>query len=411
MLTAEIICRWCVICRFLRLQFSIQTCLRTSLVTLCLAALTVTGQSADESVPGVFDDRIIFGQSAAFSGLNQELGINLNIGIQTAFDEINITGGVHGRRLELITLDDKYEPDLAANNTQQLIANDQVFALIGEVGTPTSKAALPIALRSEVPFIGPFTGAPFLREEGSHDWVINFRASYFEEAEQMIEYLTNDLGMTRIGLVYQDDSFGQVGYQGVLNAMTRRNMKLVSTGIYPRNTTAVKTALLDVRYGDPQAIVIIGAYRPTAELIMWARYIGMDTTFITLSFIGSNALAEQLGERGVGVVVTQVVPLPTAKDSELNRSYHNALEQFAADIEPGFISFEGYIVGRLTIELLERTGPQPTRAKLMETMRSSSELSIDDFPLTYGRTDNQGSNRVFVTQIAPGRTYVNVDAH
>lgn len=391
------------------MQFLTHFCARALLSSLVLTAFAVTAQTESVPVPGVFEDRIVFGQSAAFSGLNQELGINLNIGIQTAFDEINANGGVHNRRLELVTLDDRYEPDLAANNTQQLIATENVFALIGEVGTPTSKAALPIVLRSKVPFIGPFTGAPFLREAESHDWVINFRASYFEETEKMIEYLTNDLGLTRIGLVYQDDSFGQVGYQGILNAMTRRNMSLVSTGIYPRNTTAVKTALLDVKYGNPEAIVIIGAYRPTAELIMWARYIGMDPTFITLSFIGSNALAEQLGERGVGVVVTQVVPLPTSKDSDLNRAYHKALETYADGVEPGFISFEGYIVGRLTIELLERMGSRPTREGLMETMRNSSELSIDGYSLTYGTTDNQGSNRVFVTQIAPGKRYVNVD--
>ena len=259
-----------------------------------------------------------------------------------------------------------------------------------------------------MPFIGPFTGAPFLRAEDAQRWVINFRASYFEETERMVEYLTEQLGISRIGMVYQDDSFGQVGYQGILNAMSRRNMSLVSTGIYPRNTIAVKTALLDVRYGNPEAIVIIGAYRPTAELIMWARYIGMDPTFITLSFVGSNALAEQLGDRGLGVFVTQVVPLPTSTDSELNRNYQKALAAHNDDIEPGFISFEGYIIGRLTIELLQKVGANPTRHALMATMREANELSIDDFLLTYSETNNQGSNKVFITRIGSNNRYLNV---
>ena len=144
-------------------------------------------------------------------------------------------------------------------------------------------------------------------------------------------------------------------------------------------------------------------------MISWARYIGLNPTFITLSFVGSNALANQLGERGNGVLVTQVVPLPTSTESELNRNYHQALETYDQGAEPGFISFEGYIIGRLTIELLNRTGPNPTREGLMETMRATSELSIDGFPLSYGPMDNQGSNRVFITQIMPGQQYQNVD--
>ncbi|MCY4655322.1 MAG: ABC transporter substrate-binding protein [Gammaproteobacteria bacterium] len=367
------------------------------------------GEEAQPNDPGVYDDRIEFGQSAAFTGPAQELGINLNIGIQVAFDEVNARGGVHGRRFDLVKLDDQYEPGLAAENTQQLISDHHVFALIGEVGTPTSKAALPVILRSQVPFIGPFTGAPFLREAEAHDWVINFRASYFEETEKMVEFLTEDLGVNRIGMVYQDDSFGQVGYQGILNAMARRNMNLVGTGIYARNTVAVKTALLDVEYGKPEAIVIIGAYRPTAELIMWARYIGMNPTFITLSFVGSNALANQLGDRGLGVYVTQVVPLPTAQDLKLTQSYHKALEEYTDGVTPGFISYEGYIIGRLTIELMERTGANPTREALMNTMRSTTEMTIDDFTLTYSPEDNQGSNSVFITKIGAGKRYLNVE--
>ena len=386
--------------------------LRLSLVFgFLLGSIGASTQETQQDAPGVYADRIVFGQSAAFSGPSQELGINMRLGIRAAFSEANKAGGVHGRSLDLITRDDQYEPDKAAANAQNLIADENVFALIGEVGTPTSKAVMPVIVRSRVPFIGPFTGATFLRENEALSWVINYRASYFQETEQMVEYLTKVRGISRIGIVYQDDSFGQVGYQGILNAMNRRDMTLVGTGIYPRNTIAVKTALLDLQLNNPEAIVVIGAYRPTAELIMWARYIGMDPVFITLSFVGSNALASHLADRGDGVLVTQVVPLPTSSDSDLNQRYQKALIAFDADAKPGFISFEGYIVGRLTIELLQRTGPRPTREGFMNTMRESKELLIDGLRLTYGDSDNQGSDNVFLTRIGSGQKYFNVSSN
>ena len=193
---------------------------------------------------GVFDDRILFGQSAAFSGPARELGTNMRLGIQTAFHEVNENGGVHGRVLELISFDDAYEPEAAVNNTLRLIEQEEVFALIGEVGTPTSRSATPVAADAGIPFIAPFTGAEFLRND---DWqnIINLRASYYQETEEMVARLINDLGITRIGVLFQDDSYGRAGYRGVLFALDRRDLKPASIGLYPRNTTAIKAALLD----------------------------------------------------------------------------------------------------------------------------------------------------------------------
>ena len=270
---------------------------------------TATPTPVDTGTPGVTDDQVLFGQSAAFSGPAEELGTNMRLGIRAAFHEANRAGGVHGRSLELISLDDSYEPEKAVTNTLQLIEDERVFMLMGAVGTPTSRSATPVSVSAGVPYLAPFTGAEFLRTLGPEN-VINVRASYNQETEEMVERLTKDLGITRIAVMYQDDSFGRAGYQGAVDALRRRNMSPVGIGLYTRNTTAVKTALLDIERSLPEAVIMVGAYEPVATFIRWARHIGMDVQFINISFVGSNALARELGPDGAGVFVTQVVPFP-----------------------------------------------------------------------------------------------------
>ena len=362
-------------------------------------------QSSDSAgqMNGVFDDRVVFGQSAAFSGPAQELGTNMRIGIMAAFHEVNERGGVHGRTLELVSRDDAYEPEAAVANTLQLIEEEGVFALIGEVGTPTSRSATPVAADEGVPFIAPFTGAEFLRDD---DWanIINLRASYYQETEEMVARLTQDLGISRIGVLYQDDSYGRAGYRGVRMALDRREMEPVSIGLYPRNTTAVKTALLDLNLGSPEAVIMIGAYEPVAALIELARYTGADPIFLTVSFVGSNALANELGAGGEGVYVTQVVPFPTDDSTPVVSSYLNALSAYDRFADPGFVSFEGYLAGRLAIEGLERCGPSVDRACFLDILNSSNEIDIDGFKLRFG-DDNQGSDEVFITVIGEDGEY------
>ena len=357
---------------------------------------------------GVSDSRILFGQSAAFSGPAQELGANMRLGIEAAFSEINDAGGVHGRMLELVTLDDAYEPEAAVTNTLRLIEEEKVFALIGEVGTPTSRSATPVAAAAGVPFIAPFTGAEFLRDE-SWENIINLRASYYQETEEMVARLTQDLGITRIGVLYQDDSYGRAGYRGVRLALDRRDMTPVSIGLYPRNTTAVKAALLDLKQGAPEAVIMIGAYEPVATLVSWARHTGVDPIFLTVSFVGSNALARELGPDGAGVYVTQVVPFPNDISLPIVREYKSALSAHDPNAVPGFVSFEGYLAGRLAIEGLKRCGREVDRACFLDILNSADYIDIDGFMLLYG-DDNQGSDEVFLTVIGNDGEYHPVSA-
>ena len=375
-----------------------------------VAAETAVPASAEvpDPAPGVSAERVLFGQSAAFSGPARELGHNMQLGILAAFQEANAQGGVHGRRLELKPLDDAYEPEAAVVNTKQLIEVDKVFALIGAVGTPTSRSAVPVAVEANTPYLAPFTGAAFLRGEDLHDVVINLRASYNQETEEMVARLTDDLGIRRIAVLYQDDSYGRAGYNGVRAALERRDMTLAAVGVYPRNTVAVKTALLDLREGQPEAVIMIGAYEPVAALVAWSRHLGFIPVFMTISFVGSNALAQELGPDGAGVFVTQVVPFPTDTSLPVVQAYHRALAAYDPDEDPGFVSFEGYLAGRLVILGLERCGRELSRECFLSSLRSADE--IDGFKLRYSDADNQGSDAVFLTVIGPDGRYRAVDS-
>ncbi|RMD62156.1 MAG: ABC transporter substrate-binding protein [Alphaproteobacteria bacterium] len=381
---------------------------RAPLALAATAFVLSVATSSFAADPGVFPDRIVLGQSAAFEGPASALGQGMRLGLQAAFKEANDAGGVHGRKIELITYDDGYEPDKAIANTKKLIEQDQVFALIGEVGTPTSKATQPIATAAQVPFIGPFTGAGFLRNPELVN-VVNVRATYDQETEAWIEHLTTDLGIKKIAILYQDDSFGRVGLAGVQKAMKKRGMNLVAEATYPRNTTAVKSALLTIRKADPEAVVMVGAYKPVAEFIKLAHKIKMDPVFVTISFVGSKALAKELGSDGAGVVITQVVPFPEDTSIPLVAAYHKALKAIDPQAEPGFVSLEGYMVGRLFVEALSKAGAEPTRTTLLDAVYQTGRFDLGGVTLSYGPGDNQGMDQVFLSVIEADGTFKAVD--
>ena len=346
---------------------------------------------------GIFSDRIVFGQAAPLDGPAAALGTGMRDGILAAFAEANKAGGVHGRKVELVARDDGYEPVRSAAVTRQLISEDNVFALIGPVGTPTSQAAQPIAAEVGVPFIGPFTGAEFLRDAKLAN-VINLRASYFQETEEMVERLTRDLGASRIAILFQDDAFGRAGLAGVQRALTKRNMALVAEGTYERNTVAVRGAALAIQRGRPDAVIMVGAYKPCAEFIKTARQLRLNATFVNISFVGSDALAQELGAAGVGVVVTQVVPFPGDESLAMVKRYRAALAAAIPNPTPGFVSLEGYAVGRLAIAALAKAANPPTRESLLNTIRTNS-FDIDGMPLSFSAEKNQGSDKVWLTVI------------
>jgi len=374
---------------------------------LFLSAVTAFGLtytiSTASAEPGISADKVVFGQAAALDGPAAALGQDMRTGILAAFEEVNKTGGVNGRKLELISKDDGYEPNKSIEVTKKLLDEDKVFGLIGSVGTPTSAATQPIAAEAGVPFVGPFTGAEFLRNPFQPN-VLNVRASYFQETEIMVERLTKDRNATRIAILFQDDGFGRAGLAGVQKALEKRNMKLVAQGTFERNTVAVKSALLEIRKGNPEAVIMVGPYKPCAEFIKLARQVKMDAQFINISFVGSNALAKELGAAGNGVIVTQVVPFPEDGSVPLVASYQAALKAADPNAKPGFVTLEGYMVGKLAIAALQKVSGEPTRKAFLSAVLGGS-FDLGGVKLTYGADDNQGMDEVFLTVIQADGTF------
>ena len=372
------------------------------LVPLLLATPVQAGEV------GVMPDRIVFGQAAALSGPSSALGQKMRQGILAAFAEINAKGGVHGRSLQLVSRDDGYDPDRSVQQTVKLLHDDKVFALIGAVGTPTSLVTEPIAKDENVPFIGPFTGAAFLREKNL-DNVVNIRASYSAEAEAWVKHLTEDRHIKRIAIFYQDDSYGRDGLAGVKQALAKRGMELAAEATYERNTTAVGMAMRVLKRAEPEAVVMVGTYAPCAEFIKLARESGFNPVFANISFVGADALAEKLGSDGAGVIVSQVVPFPWDTSVKVVADYQTAEKAIDPDLPPDFVSLEGYISGRLAAAALDMAGPNPTRAGMLRVINDVGQFDISGDHLTVGQKMRDAPGRVFLTVIQPDGTFKPVD--
>ncbi|MBW4710307.1 ABC transporter substrate-binding protein [Roseobacter sp. YSTF-M11] len=367
----------------------------TRIAALAAMTLTAAPLAAEQ---GVTSDSIQLAQVAALEGPASALGTGMRQGLMAAFEEANRAGGINGRMISLTSMDDGYEPDRSVTEVRAAIDGDNYLALVGPVGTPTTKATQPIATEAGMPMIAPFTGAGFLRDPALKN-VVNLRATYDAETQAWIDYLVDDLGLTEIAILYQDDGFGRVGLSGVEKALEARGMSLVAQGSYTRNTVAVKSALLDIRKAKPQAIVMVGAYKPLAEFVKLSRKMKMDPTFVTISFVGSKALAAELGADGDGVIVSQVVPQPWDSSLPIVAEYQAALTALEPGAEPGFVSLEGYIAGRLTIEGLRKAGPNLTRKTFMAAMNTLGTVDMGGMTLSFGPGDNQGSDDVFLTRI------------
>ena len=374
--------------------------MRVRIALVLVAGLTGSAAFAED---GVTDGKIIFGQVAALTGPAQDLGQGMRQGILAAFGEANRGGGVNGRILELKSRDDGYEPEKTVEATKASLEEDKVFALIGAVGTPTSKAGQPIATAAKVPFIGPFTGAEFLRNPYNR-YVVNLRSSYFEETEAWIEHLTKDLGISRIAILYQDDAFGLAGLEGVQKAMAKRNISLVASGSFRRNTVAIKSALLDIMKAQPEAVVTVAPYKPVAQFVRVAHQVQLHALFVAISFVGSDSLAKELGSAGTGVIVSQVVPSPWDASLPVIAAYQRAIGETDPNAKPGFVSLEGYLVGRLAVEALKRIKGEMTREALLDAI-NEAPFNIGGVTLAYGPAKNQGSNQVYFTILQADGTF------
>jgi len=340
--------------------------------------------------------RIVLGQSAAFSGPAAQLGLQMNRGARIYFDALNAGGGVNGHLVELKTLDDGYEPERCKANTEKLIRDD-VFALFGYVGTPTCLAALPLVNEAKIPFFGPFTGAEALREPFSKV-VFHVRASYYDETALIVRQLTT-LGLRRIAVFYQDDAYGKAGLEGVVRALKPLNLEPVALGTVQRNTVEVAQAVKAIVAKAPEAIVQISAYKSCAAFIRDARKVGYGGTFFNVSFVGTQALADELGTAGRGVMVSQVMPFPFNSTTAIAREYLDAVKKAGGDAQPNYSSMEGYLAAKVFAEGLKRSGRAPSRDALVNGLESIQNTSFGGFVVDFGARDHVASSFVDLSML------------
>jgi branched-chain amino acid transport system substrate-binding protein len=383
------------------------------------ASLSPGPQEPQSAVRGVTASEIRFGISAAFSGPTKELGQNMHRGIEAAFRVANANGGVHGRQLRLIAADDGYEPARATETMKRLYEKDQVFGVVGNVGTPTAVVALPYALERKMLFFGAFTGAGLLRNDPPDRYVFNYRASYAEETAATVYYLVKvrKLKPEQIAVFAQQDAYGDSGYVGVAKAVRSLggNDSTILRLNYQRNTVDVDEAIarLQAHQIPIKAVIMVPAYRAAAKFIEKTRDLYPDMIYTSVSFVGSTALANELMLLGkkyaTGVIVTQVVPAVDGHSS-LVIEYKSALAKYFPGESPDYVSLEGYVAANVLIAALKQNGPQLDTERLVATLENLRDLDVGLGTLvTFGRSEHQGVHKVWGTQLDANGRYQAID--
>ncbi len=355
-------------------------------------------------------DAVLLGMSTALSGPAAALGTAMRQGVLAGLARANRNGGIDGRPLRLISLDDGYEPERTVPNMHRLLERERVLAIIGNVGTPTAIAALPLIRRSQTLFFAPFSGAGVLRRSPPERYVINLRASYAEEIDAMVQALVEKGGVPpdRIAFFTQRDGYGDAGYVGGFASLRRYGLQddqQILHVRYRRNTLAVENALADLLLAEPppRAVILVGTYAPCAKFIRLARQSGLDALFLNVSFVGSTALARALGRDGDGVVITQVVPHPRQSSLPLVRDYLADIRKIAG-ATPGFVSLEGYAAARILVAGLKRADRPLTRSSVIDGLERLGRFDIGlGTALQLGPEEHQASHHVWPTRIENGR--------
>ena len=365
----------------------------TRTLILTAAAALLPGLA---SAQGVSSDKIVLGQAAVFSGPAAQLGIQMRNGIQSYFALVNEKGGVNGRKLELVTEDDKYEAKEAPGASKKLIEEHKVFALLGYVGTPTGTEHIKVTAPAKVPLVGMFTGAEALRVPMSR-YIFHVRASYYDETEKIVEQVVS-IGGRRIAVFYQNDAYGEAGRKGTELALERRKMKIHSSGTVERNTVKVEDAAKVIHASQPDAVVMVSAYTSITAFVREMQKAGSGATFYNVSFVGSKALADALGKDGVGVAISQVVPFPWGTAVPVVKEYQQHAKR-AGFADYNFSALEGFLSAKVMVEGLRRAGKNPTREGLVDALEKMNDVDLGGFYISYSPKNHAGSKFVELTII------------
>ncbi len=356
------------------------------------------------SGPGISTDEILIGSSLALGGHASFLGTQYLHGAMCLIQKINDEGGIHRRKIRVITYDDEYDPPRCVANTNRLIHKDKVFCLFCYVGTPTTLKIIDIVEENKIPLLGIFSGADKLRFPFRH-YIFNVRSSYYQETNAVVRYFIEEKGLRRIAVFYQYDDYGFDGLKGTQIALQKYNFSPVTTGSYIRGTMDIEEALDKIQASRAQAVIMIGTYSPCAKFIKEARARKYNPLFYNVSFVGADKLVQELGDAGEGILITQVVPPPTERILlPACEQYSRQLARYYPDDRPNFVSFEGFINARVLIEALRRTGRDITREGFIRALESIKEHYVGiGTAISFGPRDHQGIDDVYFTEVRNGQ--------
>jgi len=369
--------------------------IRTFTAALVVLACLISWGSA--CAQGVTKTTILIGQSSPFSGSNKELGDDIREGLQAYFKQVNDAGGVNGRTIELIALDDANDAKRSGENARILIEQRGVLALIGYASATLSLPAMPFVEKGKLAFIGPFTGAEPMRVFRRN--VYNIRASYADELEKIVDFYTTT-GMKKFSIIHYDDAVGRENLTAVETALTRRGLKPTSIGTLKRNQTDLGAAVAEVVKAAPDVVIATTLYKTTGDFIKGARIAGSNAQFASTSFVGASALATELGDQGTGVVVAQVVPPYSRASVAIVREYQAAIEKSLGKKDYSFTSLESFIGAKVLVEAIRRAGANPTREGLMKALDGMQQYNVGGYVVDFSPTNHNGSKFVELTAIS-----------
>ena len=380
---------------------------RAALILLMFTMVTISAASAQ--TPGVTENSILIGSCSPLDGPARVLGNQTVLGATTYLHSVNDEGGVFGRKVQLLAFDDGYDPEKAPACFKRM-TKEGVFALGFFVGTPTAKVYVPMAQDEKIPVIGLFTGAQMLYEPLKH-YIINVRASYYDETRTQVDKLW-DANIRKIGVIYQDDAFGNTVLEGVKRALQKHNSAPVGLGTFARNTVDVQDGLKAVMAARPQAVVVVGPYAPVAAIVKKAHAEGWRPQFLTVSFVGTEEFIKEAGADSEGTIITQVVPPYDRTDYSTVELYRKYLTKYYPDTKPSFVSLEGFVDAMVLVEGLKRAGKDLDREKFITAIESIHSMNVgmgSKLLLDYGPTDHKGFDDVYPTVVKNGQPVLLTD--
>jgi branched-chain amino acid transport system substrate-binding protein len=383
---------------------SIRFCYGLGLCLFTVCLLLTTLPAGGQAVPGITETEILIGSCSALEGPSSFLGTETVTGAKAYFDMINDAGGVDGRKLRLISYDDSYDPGKTQPCFDHLM-EQKVFALGFFVGTPTAVKYLPMAEAAKIPLVGLFTGAQTLYVPMRH-WVVNVRASYYDETREQIDGLWGTLGYKKIGVIYPDDPFGATVLEGVKTALKAHGAEPVATASYPRQTAQAGGAIDTVKAANPEAVEVVGPANTVAPILKQAHAKGWKPLFLTVSFVGTDDLIREAGTDAEGMVVTQVVPPYYLTEYKTVALYRRTLGKYYPSAQPNFVSLEGFVDAMVLVEGLKKAGKELTREGLIRSIESLHEADMGLGPklkLNYSSKEHRGFDSVIPTVVRGGR--------